>query len=94
MSKAPEEKHDFPDTKIVPPVHIGDDCVISGSTIGPNASIAPGARIEGSSVRYSIIGSNVILDGCDITDSVIGDNCCVEGTTGKVNIGDHSRISR
>ena len=93
LSKAPRSEYDFKDTRIVHPVHIGDDCVISGSTIGPNASIASGSRITNSSVNDSIIGFDAIIEGCHLQDSVVGDNCCVEKVDGKMNIGDHSRVS-
>jgi glucose-1-phosphate thymidylyltransferase len=53
------------------PVFVGRDCVIEGSTIGPDVSLEPGCRI----VR-STIADSILMAGCRVTD--------VHGLTGSL----------
>ncbi len=60
------------------PVSIAENCKIINSFIGPYTSIAPGAVIENSSLRHSIILENCrISDIENLTDSMIGRNTTV-----------------
>lgn len=79
------------------PVVIGPDCVIEGSTIGPNVSIEHGCRIAGSAIEDSIV-----MEGCHIqgvrtlAGSVLGRNVEVQHAgvddIHRLTVGDQSRV--
>lgn len=57
------------------PVIIGDDCIISRSTIGPFTSIGNASHIYSSGISNSIVMEGGQIDHVDrITDSLIGKN--------------------
>jgi len=62
--------------KILGPVIIGDDCIISkNSTIGPNVSIGNNSKISNCIIENSIIMTNCIIDAnILIADSIIAQN--------------------
>ena len=81
-------------TVIVPPVHIGEGAELTGSVVGPHATVGAGTAIRGSVVRDSIIGQNSVVDGAVLDASIIGDNCSVRGRPLCLNVGDSSTIDR
>ena len=64
-----------PNSKIISPVIIGDNCVIKSSTIiGPNVSIGKNSQLENCHVKNSIIMDDcVIIAPIKIVDSIIAD---------------------
>lgn len=84
----------YDDTSIVPPVFIGKDVKISGSTIGPNVSIESGSVIRNSEVKDSIIQSHASLSGCNLSGSTVGNHTELEGSAGEVHVGDHSVLKQ
>lgn len=59
--------------KIIPPVIIGENCILKNCEIGPNVSIASGTVIENAKVRDSIILSNCEINtDLNIINSIIG----------------------
>lgn len=90
--RAEHPDYRFPNTVILPPVHIADSCEISNSIIGPNVAIAENARIENSIVRNSILGAYSQLDSIVLDHSVIGNDAALKGKSHSVNIGDNTEI--
>lgn len=82
----------YPGTTIVPPVYIGEDVVISNSTIGPNASIASGSNISGSAIRNSIVLDRATIIDSELENATIGFDTHVTNLRGAAHIGDHSVI--
>lgn len=80
----------YDDTRIIPPVFIGKDVKISGSTIGPSVSIESGSVIRNSEIKNSIIQSNASLSGCNLNGSTVGNHAELEDSSGEVHVGDHS----
>ena len=58
------------------PVYIEDDVTLTASTIGPNVSIGAGSRIDGSTLK----------------NSLVGDEVTIEGLKGELTVSDHSEI--
>jgi glucose-1-phosphate thymidylyltransferase len=60
------------------PVIIGEDCIISGSTIGPYTSIGNSSVIRSSSVRNSIVMDGASLENVrSVCQSLIGKNVSI-----------------
>ena len=81
-----------PDVRVIDPVYIEDDVVLSHATIGPNVAIGAGSRLDGSQLRDTIIGSGSTVTNSALTDSIIGDAAVVEGVRGQINVSDHSVV--
>jgi len=82
------------DSKIVPPVFIGDNVKIADSVIGPNVSIGDNAVLKKCILSESVIGDGVNLKKIISTSSIIGDYCILEDLIKKrITIGDSSFIT-
>jgi glucose-1-phosphate thymidylyltransferase len=84
-------------SRLIGPLVVGPDCTIRDSVIGPDVSIEAGCRVDGSTVRDSIL-----MGGCRVTDvsglsgSILGRNVevCHSGSAGvhRLIVGDQSRV--
>lgn len=83
----------FPNTIIIPPVSIGQNCKISNSIIGPNVAIGNDAIVHSSIISNSIIGSFSHLDYVVLHDSIIGNDSALKGLRQSLNIGDNTEIN-
>src|SRR6185312_9592742 len=77
---------------IVDPVYVEDDVTLAASTIGPNVSLGAGTRVEGSTLRNTIVGGGSTVTASALDKSMIGDGAVVHGVHGRVNIADHSTV--
>ena len=82
----------FPDTKIIPPVYIGDDVELENCTVGPKASIAEGSKLNKCTVKNSLIQEHAQLEDCKIEDSTIGRHVELKNVDQEVHLGDHTKI--
>jgi glucose-1-phosphate thymidylyltransferase len=83
----------FPDSIIVPPVSIGENCQVHGSIIGPNVAIGDNTTIRSSIIRDTIIGSYSALANVVMNYSVIGNDSSLKGLSQSLNIGDSTEIN-
>jgi glucose-1-phosphate thymidylyltransferase len=81
-----------PGVTLVEPLHIEDDVIIEGSTVGPNVCIEAGTVIKGSTVTDAIIGRNCRLTRCRLDGAMLGDEVVVEGFSGSLSAGSHSEV--
>ncbi len=79
-------------SRVIPPVFIGDGARIADSIIGPYASISAGAVIENSTVRDSIVCESAQVRGATLEQSVVGAGAIVRGVRGKLNVGSASVV--
>jgi glucose-1-phosphate thymidylyltransferase len=77
---------------IADPVYVEDDVTLRDCTIGPNVSVGAGSRIEGSTLRDTIVGNGATIINSTLSSSLIGDAAVVDGVHGTVNINDHSVV--
>jgi glucose-1-phosphate thymidylyltransferase len=77
---------------IIDPVYIEDDVTLASSTIGPNVSVSTGSRVEGSTLRDTIVGAGTTVTNSTLASSMIGDGAVVEGVNGQMNVSDHSVV--
>lgn len=82
------------DSKIIPPVFIGNNVQISNSVIGPNVSIGDDVVLQKSILLESVIGDGTHLKKIISSDSIIGDYSILEDLIKKnITIGDSSYIT-
>ena len=82
------------DSKIVPPVFIGDNTKISNSVIGPNVSIGDNVSLNKCILSNSVIGDDANLKKIISSESIIGDYSVLEDLIKKsITIGDSSYIT-
>jgi len=86
------ESHGFQNTIIIPPVSIGEGCVIKNSVIGPNVTIGEHTSINHGIIRDSIIGAYSNLYEIVLNNSLIGSDAEVKGVSRNLNIGDNTAI--
>ena len=78
--------------RLIEPVRVEDGVVVKGGTIGPNVTLEKGARLEGSTVRDSIVGAGAVIDHSELHDSLVGASSRVEGFKGALSVADHSEV--
>ncbi|MCK4779035.1 MAG: NDP-sugar synthase [Candidatus Lokiarchaeota archaeon] len=82
------------DTKIVPPVFIGENTKIIDSVIGPNVSIGDNVVLEKCILSESVIGDGANLKKIISSGSIVGDYTILEDLIKKsITIGDSSYIT-
>lgn len=82
------------DSKLVPPIFIGENVKIKNSIIGPNVSIGDDLVIEKCILSESVIGDGVFLRKIISSNSIIGDYSILEDLIKKnITIGDSSYIT-
>jgi glucose-1-phosphate thymidylyltransferase len=77
---------------IIPPVSIGEGCIIQNSVIGPNVAIGDHTIINHAIVKDSIIGAYSNLFEIVLNNSLIGSDAEVKGVSRNLNIGDNTAI--
>lgn len=82
----------YTDTKINPPVYIGEDVELNGCEIGPHASIAAGSSLRNCTVKNSLIQEHAQLEDCTIVDCTIGRYTELKDVEHEVHLGDHSKV--
>lgn len=86
------DRQNFPDAVIVPPVYIAPNAKIERAIIGPYATIADGACVFDSVIRDSIISDGATVANSLLEKSIIGNNAIVKGDFTRMNVGDSSEI--
>ncbi len=86
------EANPFQNTIIIPPVSIGEGCVIKNSVIGPNVAIGEHTSINHGIIKDSIIGSYSNIVEIVLNNSLIGNDAEVKGVSRNLNIGDNTAI--
>ncbi len=83
----------FRETKIIPPVYIGEGVEIENSIIGPKVSIEANAVIKNSSIKNTIIRNHAHLEKVETEGSTIGAHTSLKNVKGQVDVGDHSSLN-
>lgn len=79
-------------SRIIPPVHLADDCTIENSVVGPYAVVERGCRVVDSHLRDTILMADSVVHDSQLHDSLVGERVEVTGYTGSLNVGDDSQI--
>ncbi len=86
------EENEFQNTIIIPPVSIGEGCIIKNSVIGPNVAIGEFTTVTNTIIKDSIIGTYANLNEIVLNNSLIGSDAEVKGVSRNLNIGDNTAI--
>jgi glucose-1-phosphate thymidylyltransferase len=73
-------------------IRVEDGVVLEGSVLGTNVTIEEGARVVNSSIRSCIIGPGAVIESSVLRDSLIGGHATVRGFDGKLSVPDHSVV--
>jgi glucose-1-phosphate thymidylyltransferase len=85
-------------SRLVGPLIVGSDTVITGSYVGPYTSIGAGCVLQGAALESSIVmDGSVLTDVGHIKDSVIGREARVSRTVARTDghrliVGDHGQL--
>lgn len=77
---------------IMPPVYISPRAKVSGSVIGPYASIGDGVTVDSCIISDSIINENAVIVNMNLNRSLIGPSATIIGRREQINIGENSEI--
>ena len=80
------------DSVLIEPVHIEKGAVVRRSILGPNVSVAAGSVVEACIPKNMIINADSHVSNMVLHDSILRDCVQLAGSTGRMNIGDHSLI--
>jgi glucose-1-phosphate thymidylyltransferase len=81
-------------SKIIEPCFIGENVVITNSTVGPHVSLGAGTKIDNSTVKNSIIQQSAKIISSEITNSMIGSYTELSDVKGDFSLGDYSAIKK
>jgi glucose-1-phosphate thymidylyltransferase len=79
-------------SRISGPVRIEPGVSLVDSEIGPNVTIEEGSRVRGSKLRDVIMGRDVVVENCELHDSVIGDRAVLRGVAGSLSVAADSEV--
>ena len=85
--------YNFPNSVIIPPVSIANNCAIEHSIIGPNVAIGEDTLVRNSIIENSIIGSYSRLEIAVLNGSIIGSDTILKGPSQSLNIGDNTELN-
>jgi|WetSurMetagenome_2_1015567.scaffolds.fasta_scaffold00072_39 glucose-1-phosphate thymidylyltransferase len=77
---------------VIQPVNIHESCEIFQSILGPNVTIAEGAKITKCQIADSIVENNASVSDCVLENSIIGPNAVLKGKKITLNLGDSSIV--
>lgn len=83
----------YPNTIIIPPVSIGENCKITNSIIGPNVAIGEDTVVTYSVIEDTIVGSYSELKNVVLEHSIVGNDTRILGMSQRLNIGDNTEIN-
>lgn len=89
---ATEDPPPFDNCIIIHPVHIGQDCDLTNSIIGPYVTLGANTKLEHAIVSDSIIGDYASIHDIVLRNSVVGSDASIGGLRQSLNIGDNTEI--
>ncbi len=89
---ATEDPPPYDNSIIIHPVHIGPDCELTNSIIGPYVTLGANTKLEHAIVSDSIIGDYATIHDIVLRNSVVGNDASIGGLRQSLNIGDNTEI--
>jgi glucose-1-phosphate thymidylyltransferase len=82
----------YPSVRFRPPVFVAPTARLGESIIGPNVTIADGARVTQSIVQNSIINQGAQVENVILSNSIIGNDALVREKALRLYVGDKSEV--
>ena len=82
----------FENTKIVPPVYIGENVTLKNCVVGPYASIDDNSVLTDTVVEHSIVLEHAHVANSNLKRATIGNHVEAHKLNGAVHLGDHSKV--
>ena len=77
---------------IIEPCFIGENVVLKNTTIGPNVSLGDNSMVVDSTIKNSLIQSNVVISNAKLDQAMIGHHAKYDGNFTSVSIGDYTEL--
>lgn len=77
-------------SKIIEPCFIGENVILTNTTVGPNVSVGHDTTIENSTVKNAIISNFSSIKNANLDDAMIGNHVEFDGNFKTISIGDYS----
>jgi glucose-1-phosphate thymidylyltransferase len=77
---------------VIQPSIVHPDASITGSVIGPYASVSAGATIRNSIVTDAIVQENAVVENVVLDHSVVGAKAELSGTPARFDLGDNAKV--
>lgn len=75
---------------IIPPCFIGENVVLKNATVGPNVSLGANSKVIDSTVKNSLVQTNVTIKNANLDNAMIGNHASFDGNFTSISIGDYS----
>ena len=95
LDKAGYDHNDLPNfynSIIIHPVHIGKNCQITNSIVGPHVTLGHNTQLDSAIVRNSIVGNYAAIKEAVLQASIVGNDTAITGMKQSLNIGDNTEI--
>ncbi|MGB2398604.1 MAG: sugar phosphate nucleotidyltransferase, partial [Flavobacteriaceae bacterium] len=79
-------------TTLIPPCFIGQNVVITDSTIGPGVSVGEGTTISQAQIKHSMIQKQSVLKKVVLDQAMIGSHVRYNGNFKAVSLGDYTEL--
>ena len=83
----------IPGSVVHPPVVVGASAVVENCILGPNVSVASGARLRNAGIRDTIVNEDAVVEDILVEGSVIGEGAVVRGHWMVLNVGSSSEVN-
>ena len=75
---------------IIEPCFVGENVVITNSTIGPYVSLGANTVVENATIKNSLIQSNSRISNANLDNAMVGNHVVFNGKFETISIGDYS----
>ena len=79
-------------SEIIQPCFIGENVLLKNTKIGPYVSIGANSIVTDSTIKNSLIQSNVSIKNADLEQAMIGNHAKYNGKYTSVSIGDYTEL--
>jgi glucose-1-phosphate thymidylyltransferase len=77
---------------VIPPCYIGENVVLTNTTIGPNVSLGSGSQVSDSTIKNSLIQTNARIKNAQLDNAMLGNHVTYNGNFASVSLGDYSTL--
>ena len=75
---------------IIEPCFVGENVVITNSTVGPYVSLGANTVVENATIKNSLIQSNSRISNANLDNAMVGNHVVFDGKFETISIGDYS----